>query len=101
MRALVALLALTVFTCSRDRGFTEPLTGIRFVPIPAGSFVMGSTPDEPGHLQDETAHRVTISRRFYMSATEVTQKQWQTIMGRNPSAFPQSGPNGFWRRLFL
>jgi formylglycine-generating enzyme len=93
MRRLLVVAALTLFTCARDRGFTEPLTGIRFVRIPAGSFVMGSAPDEPGHLPDEVAHRVVISRPLYMSATEVTQRQWQTIMGRNPSAFPKSGPN--------
>jgi formylglycine-generating enzyme required for sulfatase activity len=51
------------------------------VKIPTGSFMMGSTNGEP----DETpAHRVTINYSFYMGKYEVTQAQWQAVMGRNP-----------------
>ena len=48
---------------------------------------MGSVPGEPGRGADETPHRVTISRAFWLGATEVTQKQWTRIMGSNPSRF--------------
>jgi formylglycine-generating enzyme required for sulfatase activity len=58
---------------------------MRFVQVPAGSFVMGELPDVP--------HRVVISKPFYMSATEVTQAQWTTVMGSNPSFFRDGGPN--------
>ena len=58
--------------------------GMRFVRIPAGSFQMGSKKAD----QDERPlHRVTISRPFYLQATEVTQGQWQAVMGKNPSHF--------------
>ena len=48
-------------------------TGIEFVYIPAGSFMMGSPVDEENHKNDEVQHRVTISKGFYMSKYEVTQ----------------------------
>ena len=68
--------------------------GMEFVRIPAGSFMMGSPPDERGRQADEgPQHRVTISKPFYMQTTEVTQGQWQTVMGSNPSKFKQCGAN--------
>lgn len=62
--------------------------GMQFVLIPAGTFMMGSPTDEKGRGNDETQHRVTISTRFYMQTTPVTQGQWKAVMGgRNPSHF--------------
>jgi len=46
-----------------------------FVEIPAGSFTMGSPPDEPGHY-NETQHLVTLTRSFYLQSTEVTNQQY-------------------------
>ncbi len=57
--------------------------GMEFVLIPAGSFVMGSPDQQPGHQKDEYLHHVTISRPFYMQTTEVTQGQWQRVMGKS------------------
>ncbi len=68
--------------------------GMRFVHIPAGTFLMGSPETEPGRETDETRHRVTLTRGFYMQTTEVTQGQWQAIMGENPSGYPELGENG-------
>jgi formylglycine-generating enzyme required for sulfatase activity len=65
---------------------------MRFVRIPAGTFVMGSPMSEAGRRNDETQHRVVISRSFYMSATEVTQAQWKTVMGSSPSFFRDGVP---------
>ena len=52
--------------------------------IPAGKFMMGSpvTEDRSG---DETQHEVTLTKLFYMGKYEVTQEQWEGIMGNNPS----------------
>ncbi|MBW1981984.1 MAG: SUMF1/EgtB/PvdO family nonheme iron enzyme [Deltaproteobacteria bacterium] len=62
--------------------------GMKFVRIPAGSFIMGSPESEPGRNQDEgPQHLVKLSHSFYLGATEVTQRQWQEIMGANPSRF--------------
>jgi formylglycine-generating enzyme required for sulfatase activity len=51
-------------------------------------FDMGSPDDEVGRTADEgPLHRVRISRAFYMGRYEVTQEQWEKVMGKNPSAF--------------
>ncbi len=61
---------------------------LKLVRIPAGSFVMGSPPGESGRDDDEGPQReVTISKAFYMGATEVTQEQYQAVMGKNPSKY--------------
>lgn len=49
--------------------------------------MMGSPLDKPTGPVDEKRHKVTISRVFYMQTTEVTQGQWRTVMGNNPSGF--------------
>lgn len=58
--------------------------GMKLSRIPAGTYQMGSADGEP----DESPPRnVTFSRPFFMSLTEVTQEQWQKVMGTNPSHF--------------
>ena len=52
--------------------------------IKGGTFTMGSDESEPERDVDETKHNVTVSD-FYMSPTEVTQAQYQAVMGKNPS----------------
>ncbi len=59
---------------------------MRLVLIPAGKFMMGSPATEAGRSSDEgPQHEVTISRPFYMGAFEVTQEQYEQVMGKNPS----------------
>jgi len=61
---------------------------MKFVRIPAGKFMMGSPDTEKGHRDDEGPQRgVTISKPFYMGVTEVTQSQYASVMGKNPSKF--------------
>lgn len=57
-----------------------------FVLISEGTFQMGSPEDEAWRSQDETRHTVTVSD-FYMSIYELTQAEYQEIMGDNPSSF--------------
>lgn len=64
-----------------DKVFRNSLS-MEFVLIPAGTFVMGSPKDEPHRSKSEVQHPVTISRPFYMQATEVTLKQWWEVMGK-------------------
>ena len=52
---------------------------------PAGKFMMGSPSSEKGRNADEIQHEVTLTKGFWMMETQVTQKQWQAIMGNNPS----------------
>ena len=61
--------------------------------IPPGIFTMGSPAQEEGHSSDETEHVVTISKYFWMSIYEVTQEQYQKIMGKNPARFKNAGNN--------
>ena len=61
--------------------------GIEMVWCPPGEFLMGSPEDEADSLDDETQHRVTLTRGFWMAKTETTQGQWERVMGENPSAF--------------
>jgi len=55
------------------------------VPIPAGGFMMGSPESEPERYGNETQHLVKITKPFYLSAHEVTQAQYEQVMGNNPS----------------
>lgn len=55
---------------------------MELVYVPAGSFMMGST---SGGNNRRPIHQVTIREGFYMSKHEVTQAQWQAVMGSNPS----------------
>ena len=71
----------------RQAGETRVFDGMEFVWVPAGEFRMGST-------------RVRISRGFWLGKHEVTQAEWQGVMGSNPSYFDEcgsvlSGGNGF------
>jgi formylglycine-generating enzyme required for sulfatase activity len=58
-----------------------------FVRIPAGTFVMGSPATEKERILDETQHTVTLTKDFYMSKHEVTQREYLAVMGNNPSNF--------------
>ena len=49
--------------------------------IPAGSFMMGSPEDEPWRTADEVLHKVTLTQSFLMGTTEVTQEEFEKIMG--------------------
>ena len=57
---------------------------IEFVLIRPGSFMMGSM---TGNIDEKPPHKVTLSKPFYLGKYEVTQEQWQAVMGRNPSQF--------------
>jgi len=62
----------------------EPLTGMEFVWVPAGTFMMGS---EDGGMDEKPVHKVTLSKGFWMGRFEVTQAQWGIISGTNPGKF--------------
>jgi formylglycine-generating enzyme len=61
--------------------------GMKFVWIPAGTFMMGSPKEEKERGKDESQHKVTLTKGFYMGVYTVTQEQWKEIMGNNPSRF--------------
>jgi formylglycine-generating enzyme required for sulfatase activity len=77
----------------RDQGkagdVVKNKSGIEMVYIPAGSFMMGGDK----YPAEKPIHRVTISSGFWMGKYEVTQGQWQAVMGTNPSRFKDCGSN--------
>jgi|GEM_PF-780681 len=58
---------------------------LEMVLIPAGKFVMGSPASEEGRNKHETQHEVTLTKPFYIGKYEVTQEQYEAVMGNNPS----------------
>lgn len=57
--------------------------GMKFVPIPAGEFLMGT----PGDEGEEYQHRVRITKPFLLGMHQVTQSQYEHVTGENPSLF--------------
>jgi formylglycine-generating enzyme required for sulfatase activity len=65
--------------------------GMKLVVIPAGKFLMGSPASEVGRYDDEEQHEVRITREFLLGAHEVTQAEYEKVMGKNPSWFSPLG----------
>lgn len=55
--------------------------------MPAGTFTMGSPTNELGRSTNEVLHSVTLTKDFYIGVFEITQKQWERVMGTWPSFF--------------
>ena len=64
-----------------------------WIKVKAGTFLMGSPSAENCRNWDETAHTVTLTRNFEIYNTEVTQGQFQALMGYNPSFLKACGAN--------
>ena len=70
------------------QAWTVPDLNLEMAYIRPGTFTMGSPANEPGRVNDEGPQtRVTLTRAFWLGRTEVTQAQWEALMGSNPSAF--------------
>ena len=55
-----------------------------------GTFTMGSPESEVGRFESEIQRQVTLSKGFYLGKREVTQAQWERVMGTNPSKFKET-----------
>ncbi|MDQ3012724.1 MAG: bifunctional serine/threonine-protein kinase/formylglycine-generating enzyme family protein [Acidobacteriota bacterium] len=64
---------------------SEPPPQIETVYVPSGSFFIGSADSEPGHSDDEKPQLHVEVRGFYLGKYEITQAQWTSVMGNNPS----------------
>ncbi len=72
--------------------YTSKSTGMKLALIPAGTFTMGSPAGEADRSTDEgPTHSVRISQPFYMGLYEVTQGEYESVMGTNPSSFSKTG----------
>ena len=63
--------------------------GMKFILCPAGDYLMGS-PSGVGFADERPQRKVTFKKPFYMGAYEVTQLDFQRVMGENPSKFRES-----------
>jgi formylglycine-generating enzyme required for sulfatase activity len=75
-------------TKNLSRSLTIKSIGMEFILVSAGEFDMGSPIREKRRkLWESPVHRVAIGKPFYLARYPVTQKQWQKVMGNNPSYF--------------
>ncbi len=65
--------------------------GMKLALVEPGVCLMGSSPNESERENDEHLHEVEITRPFYVGVYEVTQEQYQRVMGQNPSYFSSTG----------
>jgi formylglycine-generating enzyme required for sulfatase activity len=87
---LGGVLRVGLSTAAPPTEFTNSI-GMKLVLIPHGEFLMGSPKEEEGRADDETQHKVEITRPFYLGVYEVTQEQYEKVMGTNPSYFSATG----------
>jgi VWFA-related protein len=80
---------VTQRTVPQRRGASSAvLVGLDFIRLTPGTFVMGCSAGDTDCKDDEKpAHRVRITKGFEIGKYEVTQEQWQTVIGNNPSSF--------------
>lgn len=71
------------------RGFSDPATGMAFVPVPGGCFPMGDTFGD-GYDWERPVHEVCVAD-FSIGKYEVTQGQWRRLMEENRSGFSSCG----------
>ena len=71
----------------KPRLMTNPKDNGVLVHVLGGEFTMGSPGTESDRIDNETQHGVSITKPFYLGVTEVTQEQYQKVMGTNPSQF--------------
>ena len=90
LAGLVAGLALAMWW-RLGSSWTNSLD-MEFVWIPPGDFLMGTPRPEEGGYGDEAQHEVRIRRGFWLGKYEVTQREWEAVMGTNPSRFSDCGP---------
>ena len=89
-----------LFFCSLGGGEVQPVVpgenfstllpgggSLDMIWIEPGTFIMGSPESELGRWNDEIQHRVTLTQGYWMGKFEVTQAQYEAIMGTNPSRF--------------
>ena len=77
-----------ITSASETKDMTIPLSdrvNLDMIWIEPGTFTMGSPKDELGRDNDEVQHQVTLTRGYWLGKYEVTQAQYEAVMGTNPS----------------
>jgi formylglycine-generating enzyme required for sulfatase activity len=95
---LIALLSAAFISCLIvcDNSTVSNDDSIEMVWIPAGTFTIGSFIAEiaGGCVAPQPEHEVIITKGFYMGKYEITQAQYEAVMGTNPSYFQGSNLPG-------
>ncbi|MDR3221321.1 MAG: formylglycine-generating enzyme family protein [Candidatus Accumulibacter sp.] len=78
------VMSLLLFALFIQAGNADAAAADDFVLIKGGTFLMGSPAKEPERGQDEIQHRVSV-RDFHLAQSEVTQREYEALMGSNPS----------------
>lgn len=84
--AVVFLILFSVSTIAGGKVFITTKSNMEFVLVKGGEFKMGNTVEEEGFEDEIPVHQVTLSD-YYISTYEVTQSEWEEVMGSNPSTF--------------
>ena len=85
--------ALRLLNAVEEERHREALVaGMEFVWIPPGEFLMGSTSAE-ADSDEQPLMQVRVSQGFWLGKYEVTQEEWEAVMGSNPSRFSDCGGN--------
>ena len=83
--------------CNQRLGLPVEITnsiGMKLRLIPAGEFMMGSPEsDDEAKGSEKPQHKVRITKPFYLGVYEVTQAEYERVMGTNPSDFSKNGDN--------
>ena len=106
-RALALIIGLLGYHCGSGQqqvqgdafvgskaGDEREVRGVKVCWCPAGTFVMGSPPDEPERRPDEDQVEVTLTKGFWMGKYEVTQGQWKRVVGELPGELTVEGGEG-------
>jgi len=90
--SIIGALPLLTIGATPDggKGFTNSI-GMKLALVPAGECAIGSPATEADRRDDEKQRVVKIPKAFYMGAYEVTQEEYEKVMGNNPSHFSPQG----------
>jgi len=81
----IAFASLCLTGCKRGDRETKTINGIECVLVEAGTFMMGSPASENERYSDETQHKVTLTKDYWISKYPVTQAQYKAVTKTNPS----------------
>lgn len=84
---LFLILFFSIFGFANAKEWRDPVTGMQFILVPGGSFEMGCHPKAGQCFKWEKPVRTVRLDEFWIGSHEVTQYQWNRIMGGNPSKF--------------
>ena len=79
--------------CQGGAPNTQDFAGITFVKIEGSSYTFGSPADQLNRKSNEHQQVIPLNHTFWISKYEISQGEWMSAMGSNPSAFKQLGPD--------